>query len=270
MAATLFENTTQKVKTLGHNTGFKTNVLCNLRFQHAARHPRYPSRNSSKKTIVISRWRILTASLVSQRHRHFTVGDFSQQLSSGRYDVRSLYGMNINVRLPLTNHHATPEEYEENQSFLEKYHRPGNSLIITNDELAEWIRGDFPDYRLEASVIKNINTLKKVDEAFEIYDTVILPMASNDDEKLLKAIDNKKDITLFANAGCAYTCPSKICYPSVSKANKTADKSLFRCSQQMKERNTIGMFDFDLARLQSLGFERFKLLRPRTGDMTGY
>ena len=187
-----------------------------------------------------------------------------------RYDVRSLYRMNINVRLPITNHHATADEYEKNQSFLEKYHRPGNSLIITNDKLAGWIRNDFPDYRLEASVIKNIHTLKKVDEAFDLYDTVILPMASNDDEKLLRAIDNKKNITLFANAGCAYTCPSKICYPSISKANKEGDKSLFRCSQKLKERNTIGMLDFDLAYLQSLCFERFKLLRPRTGDMTGY
>lgn len=187
-----------------------------------------------------------------------------------RYDVRSLYRMNINVRLPLTNHYVTREEYKENQPFLEKYHRPGNSLIITNDKLAKWVRSDFPDYRLEASVIKNINTLKKVDDAFAIYDTVILPMASNDDEKLLKAIDNKKNITLFANAGCAYTCPSKICYPSVSKANKEGDTNLFQCSQKMKERNTIGMFDFDLDYLQSLGFERFKLLRPRQGDMTGY
>jgi len=187
-----------------------------------------------------------------------------------RYDVRSLYGMNINVRLPITNHFATPEEYEENHAFLEKYHRPGNSLIITNDDLAKWIRSDFPKYRLEASVIKNINTLKKVDEAFAIYDTVILPMASNDDEELLKAVDNKKNITLFANAGCAYTCPSKICYPSVSKANKEGDSSLFRCSQKLKERNTIGMIDFDLEHLKSLGFERFKLLRPRQGDMTGY
>ena len=187
-----------------------------------------------------------------------------------RYDVRSLYRMNINVRLPLTNNYVTREEYKENQPFLEKYHRPGNSLIITNDKLAKWVRSDFPDYRLEASVIKNINTLKKVDDAFAIYDTVILPMTSNDDEKLLKAIDNKKNITLFANAGCAYTCPSKICYPSVSKANKEGDQSLFQCSQKLKERNTIGMYDFDLDYLQSLGFERFKLLRPRTGDMTGY
>jgi hypothetical protein len=187
-----------------------------------------------------------------------------------RYDVRSLYQMNINVRLPITNHTATPQEYKVNLPFLGKYHRPGNSLIITNDALAKWIRNDFPDYRLEASVIKNINTLKKVDEAFAIYDTVILPMTSNDDKELLRAIDNKKNVTLFANAGCAYTCPSKICYPSISKANKTGDGSLFRCSQKLKERNTIGMYDFDLAYLQSLGFERFKLLRPRQGDKTGY
>lgn len=193
---------------------------------------------------------------------------YSTELS--RYDVRSLYAMNINVRLPLTNHHATPEEYEENLPFLEKYHRKGNSLIITNDELAGWIRADFPDYRLEASVIKNINSLVKIDAAFKLYDTVILPMTSNDDEELLKSIENKKDITLFANAGCAYTCPSKICYPSISKANKTGDHDLFQCSQKLKERNTIGMYDFDLDHLRELGFERFKLLRPRSGNMTGY
>lgn len=187
-----------------------------------------------------------------------------------RYDVRSLYRMKINVRLPLSNHYFTHEEYEASAEFLEKYHRPGNSLIITNDDLARLVRKDFPGYRLEASVIKNINTLEKVDKGFEDYDTVILPMASNDDEAFLKAIENKKGITLFANAGCAYTCPSKICYPSVSKANKTGDSSLFTCSQKLKERNTIGMHDFDLEYLQSLGFERFKLLRPRRGNQTGY
>lgn len=197
-------------------------------------------------------------------------GRFFSGTELSRYDVRSLYRMGINLRLPLSNHYVTPEEYEENQPFLEKYHRPGNSLIITNDALAGWIRRDFPDYRLEASVIKNIDTLKKVDEAFGVYDTVILPMASNDDDEFLRAIDNKKNVTVFANAGCAYTCPSKICYPSISKANKTGDRSLFRCSQKLKERNTIGMIDFDLAYLQSLGFERFKLLRPRKGAMTGY
>jgi len=197
-------------------------------------------------------------------------GRFFASTEISRYDVRSLYAMGINLRLPLTNHLASAQEYEENLPFLEKYYRPGNSLIITNDQLAGWIRTDFPEYRLEASVIKNIDNLKKMDEAFKFYDTVILPMSSNNDEAFLKSIDRKKNTTLFANAGCALTCPSKICYPSISKANKVGDYTLFRCSQKMKERNTIGMFDFDLEYLQSLGFERFKLLRPRQGNMTGY
>jgi hypothetical protein len=197
-------------------------------------------------------------------------GRFFGGTELSRYDIRSMYKMDINLRLPLTNHHASPEEYEEYRPFLEKYHRPGNSLIITNDELAGWIRTDFPEYRLEASVIKNIDNLKKVDAAFKIYDTVILPMASNNDEEFLKSLDRKEDITLFANAGCALTCPSKICYPSISKANKVGDKDLFQCSQKLKERNTIGMFDFDLEKLRSMGFERFKLLRPRKGNLTGF
>jgi hypothetical protein len=197
-------------------------------------------------------------------------GRFFAGTELSRYDIRSMYKMGINLRLPLTNHYATAEEYEENRPFLDKYHRPGNSLIITNDELAGWIRGDFPDYKLEASVIKNINKLEKVEAAFKIYDTVILPMTANNEEAFLKSIDRKKDITLFANAGCALTCPSMMCYPSISKANKTGDQSLFQCSQKLKDRNMIGMHDFDLEYLRSLGFERFKLLRPRKGNRTGF
>ena len=185
------------------------------------------------------------------------------------YDIRSMYKLDINLRLPLTNHQASREEYEENIPFLEKYYRPGNSIIITNDDLARWIRSDFPEYRLEASVIKNIKSLKKIDQAAKIYDTVILPMSCNLDAPFLESIDDKSIITLFANAGCALTCPSKICYPSISKANKVGDPNLFRCSQKLKERELLGMQDFDLDHLQSLGFERFKLLRSRKGGMTG-
>lgn len=197
-------------------------------------------------------------------------GRFFASSELSRYDVRSLYALGINLRLPLTNHYVTEEEYAQNEVYFERYHRPGNSLIITNDDLARWVRRDYPHYRLEASVIKNINSLEKIAAAFELYDTVILPMAANNDEAFLRSIEDKRNITLFANAGCALTCPSKICYPSVSKANKSGDYGLFRCSRNLKDRNVIGMHDFDLEHLQSLGFRRFKLLRPRKGNMTGF
>lgn len=185
------------------------------------------------------------------------------------YDLKSMYGMGIGLRLPLTNHYASQAEYAASIPMLEKHHRPGNSIIVTNDDLARWIRRDFPEYRLEASVIKNIDSLEKIDKASGIYDSIILPMSANEDEAFLASIGNKDQITLFANAGCALTCPSKICYPSISKANKTGDKSLFRCSQQLKYRELLGMQDFDLEHLESLGFHRFKLLRARAGNITG-
>lgn len=185
------------------------------------------------------------------------------------YDLKSMYAMGIGLRLPLTNHEASPEEYEANLPFLRKHHRPGNSIIVTNDRLARWLRRDFPEYRLEASVIKNIDTLRKIDKASALYDSIILPMSSNEDEAFLRSIENKEKITLFANAGCALTCPSKICYPSISKANKTGDPTLFQCSQKLKYRELLGMQDFDLDHLEGLGFHRFKLLRARAGKMTG-
>ena len=94
-------------------------------------------------------------------------------------------------------------------------------------------------------------------------------MELNEDEAFLSGLPEKQRITLFANAGCALTCPSKICYVSVSKHNKTGSGE-FMCSQSLKEREMMGMVDFDLGRLQDLGFSRFKLLRSRPGGMTGY
>jgi collagenase-like PrtC family protease len=178
--------------------------------------------------------------------------------------------LGINLRIPLTNHYATEAEYTSCLPFLEKHYRPRNSVIITNDNLANWIRADFPAYRVEASVIKNINTLAKVEKAYKIYDTVILPMESNEDEEFLLSIPEKERVMLFANTGCAMTCPSKICYTSVSKVNKDGDISLWQCSQSLKPRDMFGMLDFDLEYLQDLGFHRFKLLRSRPGRMTGF
>ena len=185
------------------------------------------------------------------------------------YDLKSMYEMGIGLRLPLTNHEVSPDEYAANVPMLAKHHRPGNSIIVTNDKLARWIRRDFPEYRLEASVIKNIDSLARIDKAAGIYDTIILPMSANEDEAFLASIGNKARITLFANAGCALTCPSKICYPSISKANKAGDRSLFSCSQKLKYRELLGMQDFDLDHLESLGFHRCKLLRARDGNLTG-
>src|SRR5210317_146006 len=184
-------------------------------------------------------------------------------------DVHQLNNAGVGIRLPMSNHYADLAEYKLNKWLLDKYHRPGNSIICTNDDLARWIRADYPDYRLDASVIKNIKTMRKIDEAMELYDSVVLPMPVNEDLEFLERIENKDKITLFANAGCALTCPSRICYVSISKSNKSG-KDEFQCSQDLKKREMHGMVDFPLEPYVKLGFHRFKLLRARPGSLTGF
>jgi len=184
-------------------------------------------------------------------------------------DVHQLNNAGIGVRLPMTNHYVERDEYLENKRLFKKYHRTGNSVICTNDELAQWIRDDFPDYRLDASVIKNVKSLDKLEQAMELYDSVVLPMSMNEDLDFLESIADKDKVTLFANAGCALTCPSKICYVSMSKANKGEEPGPM-CSQELKSREMHGMVDFPLEPYVRLGFHRFKLLRARPGAVTGF
>lgn len=184
-------------------------------------------------------------------------------------DVYDMYSAGVGLRLPLTNHYAERSEYEKAIPFLTKYHRQGNAAIVTNDDLARWIRQDFPLYRIEASVIKNLKTHDRIAAAMDLYDTVVLPMELNENDEFLTQTQNKERITLFANAGCALTCPSHICYVSVSNFNK-AGIGQFKCSQPIKARDIRGMIDFDLSHLQDLGFSRFKVLRARASGLTGH
>jgi hypothetical protein len=184
-------------------------------------------------------------------------------------DVENLNDSGIGIRLPMSNHSVERDEYERSLPLFDKYHRPGNFIIVTNDKLAKWLRRDFPDYTIDASVIKNIKTHRKIDEALKLYDSVVLPMRLNEDLGFLEKISEKDRITLFANAGCALTCPSKICYPSISRFNKgTGDQ--IECSQSIKERDMLGMVDFPLRPYINLGFRRFKLLRGRPDGTTGF
>ena len=189
------------------------------------------------------------------------------QLSN--HDVYKLNQANIGLRIPLTNHLAERDEYEFYQPMLRRYYHPLNSVIVTNDDLAQWIRDDFPYFVLEASVIKNIKSKRKLEAALNIYDTVVLPMTANDDREFLESIPDKDRIRLFANGGCALTCPSKICYRAISEMNKFKGGEP-RCSQELKSREILGMVDFDLDELRSMGFKNFKLLRGRPGRITGF
>jgi hypothetical protein len=193
---------------------------------------------------------------------------FSNRELSER-DVAQLNNAGIGIRIPMSNHYVERHEYEENLPILERYHNGINSVIITNDDLARWIRRDFPRYALDGSVIKNLKSHRKIEEALEIYDSVVLPMRLNEDLQFLEDVKQKARIILFANAGCALNCPSKLCYASISKLNKF-NGGEFKCSQPIKKRDLLGMVDFPLKPYVDMGYQHFKLLRARPNSMTGF
>lgn len=196
-----------------------------------------------------------------------------RQLSDA--DIKNLNNAGIGFRIPITNHFFTAAEYERSRPFLEKYHKEGNALIVLNDELVKIIRQDFPLYKFEGSMIKNIKTYKQIDDALKIFDTVVLPMEANDNIQFLEKAVPKHRITLFATAGCAYRCPARTCYRRVSRVNKflAADNVLMNitgyimypfsrgCSRRKLKRALMGSVRFDVRRYQEIGYSSFKVIR---------
>jgi len=84
-------------------------------------------------------------------------------------DVFQLNNAGIGVRLVMSNHYVERDEYEENQPLLDKYHRKLNSVIATNDDLAMWVREDFPQYKVDASVIRKRKLEGMVDFLLKTY-----------------------------------------------------------------------------------------------------
>lgn len=173
--------------------------------------------------------------------------------------LNKLYGRGINLALTLTNHYYSQELFEINLPFLEKYHRHGNVVICTSDELAKQIRKNFPLYTVRASIIKNLTTVEKVKKAFDIYDDVVIPMDLNDDDDFLESLPQKDRIMLFANAACAYNCPARICYPEISKFNQ-AKTNKIRCKKEELGLLEYAFYFFDVDKFYSMGFSNFKLI----------
>lgn len=167
--------------------------------------------------------------------------------------------MGIGLALTLTNHFFDEDAYGHSREFLKEHHKKGNSIICTNDQLAQRIRDDFPCYTLKASITKHTDTVEKVERALELYDFVVPPMDKNDDDDFLNGIKAKEKIILFGNANCAYNCPDRSCYLGFSQriAGKPVTAS---CSRKRRERLDLGSVFFNIRKFKEMGYRYFKLV----------
>lgn len=185
--------------------------------------------------------------------------EYSVKSSLTSLHIAQLKEMGIGFSITLTNHFFDKDVYAQSYSFLETHHRKGNSIICFSDKLAKRIRKDFPDYKLRASIIKNINTEEKVMRALEVYDQVVIPMDKNDDDEFLGKLPHKSRIMVFGNAGCAYTCEARTCYYGFSQTNQGIP-STSDCSKKQLARLDLGKVYFDIKKFYEMGFSHFKLI----------
>lgn len=161
--------------------------------------------------------------------------------------------------------------YDESKPFLKYYNRKGNAIITATDELAVRIRQDFPDYQIEASAVQDVTNYTKLEKAIDskLYDTIVLPIYMNDDTDFLKIIKDKKQIRLFLNVECSYTCPKKVCYGTTSKINAGKEIKMQCSFWDLKMPRTFyndeidwSTFYFDKSKFDAMGFNKYKLVPP--------
>lgn len=173
--------------------------------------------------------------------------------------LRKLEQMKIGVSITFTNHYYSLEAYEKSLDILERLHHKKNSVICVSDKLAGKIKSDFPAYSVKASIIKNMNTVEKIEKAFKSYDQVVIPMDKNDDDHFLNSLPEKDRIILFANASCAYSCRARSCYRSFSKRN-LGENIEVNCSRTKQGNTNCGEVFFNVQKLKEMGFTNYKLI----------
>jgi hypothetical protein len=192
-------------------------------------------------------------------------------------DVSWIYDKGIGVKLTLQNKFITDKAYKDSKSALKEYNKKGNSIIVTLDKLAEYIKNDFPNYNIEASCIQDITDNEHYEKkvATGLYDTIVLPIHCNDDMKFIESIKRKDLLRLFMNIECSYNCPSKVCYGPTSKLNteqlgQEKSNKKFMCSlidfgqERTFYKDDINWreFYFDLPMYEKMGITKFKLVTP--------
>ncbi len=212
-----------------------------------------------------------------QIHTVFGNTCFASGLYGGRpFDVRyaltdahleKLEKLQLSLSLTLTNHFFDPSVYRQSFALLERHHRPGNSVTVASDKLARQLRLDFPEYRLIASLVKNLDNRDKLVRALDLYDAAVVPMNKNDCDDFLESLPHKDRLILFGNAYCAYNCPARTCYVGISQVIQ-GKPCTSHCSQTTIPRKNLGMVYFDLAKLHGFGFSYFKLI-PDKSEQAG-
>jgi collagenase-like PrtC family protease len=141
-----------------------------------------------------------------------------------------------------------------------------NEVLVNSDLLEDFIRANYPDYKIISSTTKCLYDLERIQEELEKdYHLVVLDSAMNNTEELFR-LDHKEKIELIVNHYCADNCPRrKEHYKLVGESQLEYADISFPCEnikrsfQEIQKNRSFISTDLIYEKYVPAGFTNFKL-----------
>jgi collagenase-like PrtC family protease len=141
-----------------------------------------------------------------------------------------------------------------------------NEVLVNSDLLEDFIRINYPDYKIISSTTKCLYDLDLIKKELEKdYHLVVLDSAMNNTQNLFE-LDHKDKIELIVNHYCADNCPRrKEHYEIVGRAQLEYDSVVFPCSNitrtfsEIQENSSFISPAMIYDKYINAGFHNFKL-----------
>jgi collagenase-like PrtC family protease len=141
-----------------------------------------------------------------------------------------------------------------------------NEVLVNSDVLENFIRTNYPNYKIISSTTKCLYDLKLIEEELEKdYHLVVLDSAMNNTEKLFE-LNHKEKIELIVNHYCVDNCPRrKEHYRLVGEAQLEYDSVVFPCEnikrsfQEIQKNSSFISPEMIYDKYLDAGFHNFKL-----------
>lgn len=141
-----------------------------------------------------------------------------------------------------------------------------NEVLANTQVLEDYIRTNYPNYKLISSITKCIRTIEATEEELKKdYYLVVLDSSLNKDERIFR-LENRDRLELLVNHACRLNCPRREAhYKEVGNAQLTFSESNFACphigktfEELMKGEHVISR-ELMMNRYIPGGFKHFKL-----------
>lgn len=152
--------------------------------------------------------------------------------------------------------------------FLQECHSEDNGVIVASDLLREYIRSNYPRYRLIASVAFCRKDAEFYKRALEQYDLVVLHPDLNRDYRFIRGLDTER-LEVLVNEDCFYNCPHRRQhYANISEVVLRREPVFFAGRLGCLSERQFGRSRFEgelrlgagaVDRLAALGVKHFKL-----------